>query len=223
MAGGDFSAEAYQQLREAYDKEQQKAVDDELAGTQLMGQEYGLETLPVDSPWADKIDRWEYPDGRSQYLDKHQSPEEILEIMRQSAQERVDAKKAEEDPEGVEEMSDEEFDAHIDKILADAEGNDEEDDVSEADKEDEDEVEEEESEEEDNDETVDEDTTPEVEPAEDETDTENKSEEETTEPPKQDAEDIAAEIASLRAEIESMQFVSETPEEEEPVSDDESD
>ena len=62
--GGDFSAEAYQQLREAYDKEQQRQVDDEIAGTKLMGQEYGLETLPVDSPWADKIDLWKYPDGK---------------------------------------------------------------------------------------------------------------------------------------------------------------
>ena len=40
--------------------------------------------------------------------------------MRDAAQERVDAKKEEEDPDGLDEMSDEEFDAHIDKILADA-------------------------------------------------------------------------------------------------------
>ena len=217
MAGGDFSAEAYQQLREAYDKEQQRAVDDELAGTKLMGQEYGLETAPVDSPWADKIDRWEYPDGRSQYLDKHQSPEEILEIMRQSAQERVDAKKEEEDPEGLDEMSDEEFDAHIDKILADAEGDDEEDDVSEADEEDKDEVEEEESEDDDDDEEDAEEASDDVEESdeEDETEAEDESEEEAEDTTEQDAEDIAAEIASLRAEIEAMQFVTEEPEEEE--------
>ena len=217
MAGGDFSAEAYQQLREAYDKEQQRAVDDELAGTKLMGQEYGLETAPVDSPWADKIDRWEYPDGRSQYLDKHQSPEEILEIMRQSAQERVDAKKAEEDPDGLDEMSDEEFDAHIDKILADAEGDDEEDDVSEADEEDKDEVEEEESEDDDDDEEDAEEASDDVEESdeEDEAEAEDESEEEAEDTTEQDAEDIAAEIASLRAEIEAMQFVTEEPEEEE--------
>ena len=217
MAGGDFSAEAYQQLREAYDKEQQRAVDDELAGTKLMGQEYGLETAPVDSPWADKIDRWEYPDGRSQYLDKHQSPEEILEIMRQSAQERVDAKKEEEDPDGVDEMSDEEFDAHIDKILADAEGDDEEDDVSEADEEDKDEVEEEKSENDDDDEDDAEEASDDVEESdeEDETEAEDESEEEAEDTTEQDAEDIAAEIASLRAEIEAMQFVTEEPEEEE--------
>jgi hypothetical protein len=217
MAGGDFSAEAYQQLREAYDKEQQKAVDDELAGTKLMGQEYGLETLPVDSPWADKIDRWEYPDGRSQYLDKHQSPEEILEIMRQSAQERVDAKKAEEDPEGVDEMSDEEFDAHIDKILANAEVDDEEEDVSEADEEDEDEVEEEESEDDGDDEEDAEEASDDVEESdeEDEAEAEDESEEEANDIAEQDAEDVAAEIAALRAEIEAMQFVTEEPKEEE--------
>jgi hypothetical protein len=210
--GGDFSAEAYQQLREAYDKEQQRQVDDEIAGTKLMGQEYGLETLPVDSPWADKVDKWEYPDGKSQYLDKHQSPEEILEIMRQSAQERVDAKKEEEDPDGLEEMSDEEFDAHIDKILADVEeeveaeaeeeDTEEDDDEDEEGEEDDAEVEEESDEEED-------------EPESEEDEGEDEPEEESY-----DAEDVANQIAELRAEIEQMQFVTE-PEDEEP-SDDES-
>ena len=216
--GGDFSSEAYQQLREAYDKEQQRQVDDELAGTKLMGQEYGLETHPVDSPWADKIDRWEYPDGRSQYMDEKQSPEEILEIMRQSAVERIEAKKEEEDPEGLDEMSDEEFDKHIDKILADADSDEEteEEESDEADEEDEDEVEEETSEEEDEDEELEE-SEPESEEEEDETETEDESEEEAEELTDQDAEDLAAEIAALRAELEAMQFVPE----EEPVEDDE--
>jgi hypothetical protein len=217
--GGDFSAEAYQQLREAYDKEQQRQVDDEIAGTKLMGQEYGLETMPVDSPWADKVEKWEYPDGKSQYLDKHQSPEEILEIMRQSAQERVDAKKEEEDPDGLEEMSDEEFDAHIDKILADVEeeveagAEAEEEDTDDEDEEgEEDDAEVEEESDEDDEEEDDE---PESEEDEGEGEPESEPEEESY-----DAEDVANQIAELRAEIEQMQFVTE-PEDEEP-SDDES-
>lgn len=205
--GGDFSADAYQQLREAYDKEQQRQVDDELAGTKLMGQEYGLETAPVDSPWADKIDRWEYPDGRSQYMDGKQSPEEILEIMRQSAVERIEAKKEEEDPDGLDEMSDEEFDAHIDKVLSDAEAN-------EADEEDEDEVEEEESEE-DVEEEAEESESDDDDAEEDEAEAEDESEEEAEETVEQDAEDIAAEIAALKAELEAMSFVPESQEEEE--------
>ena len=180
--GGDFSAEAYQQLREAYDKEQQRQVDDEVAGTKLMGQEYGLETAPVDSPWADKIDLWKYPDGKQPREDVKQSPEEILQIMRDAAQERVDAKKEEEDPDGLDEMSDEEFDAHIDKILADAEvDTDEEEESDEADEEDKDEVEEEESEENDDDDEEDsEEESDDVEESdeEDETEAEDESEEE---------------------------------------------
>jgi hypothetical protein len=212
--GGDFSAEAYQQLREAYDKEQQRQVDDELAGTKLMGQEYGLETMPVDSPWADKVEKWEYPDGKSQYLDKHQSPEEILEIMRQSAQERVDAKKEEEDPDGLEEMSDEEFDAHIDKILADVEEEVEAEAEEEDTEEDEDDDEDEEGEEDDA-EVEEESDEEEDEPESEEDEGEDEPEEESY-----DAEDVANQIAELRAEIEQMQFVTE-PEDEEP-SDDES-
>jgi len=195
--GGDFSAEAYQQLRDAYGKEQQRQVDDEVAGTKLMGQEYGLETLPVDSPWADKIENWTYPSGKGQYLDEHQSPEEILQLMRDAAQERIDAKKEEEeDPDGVDEMSDEEFDAYVDKLLEDVDLDDEDED--ETDEEDEDEVEEDESEDEE---------------SESEEEDESEPEEEETES-EEDPEDIAAEIAALRAEIEAMQFVTDTPEQE---------
>jgi len=207
--GGDFSAEAYQQLRDAYDKEQQRHVDDELAGTKLMGQEYGLETLPVDSPWADKIENWTYPSGKGQYLDEHQSPEEILQIMRDAAQERIDSQK-EEDPDGIDEMSDEEFDKYIDKILEDAEEDESEedgdDDEEEEGEEDDGEVEEE------SDEDDEEDDEPESEEDEEE------SEPEEVEEEFYDAEDVAAQIAELRSEIESMQFVTE-PEEQ---SDDES-
>ena len=107
------------QLRDAYSKEQDAASSIELAGTEVMGQRLGLETLPVDSPWSDKIEKWEYPTGKADYLDGKQSPDEILEIMRQSAVERIEAKK-EEEGEDLDSMTDEEFDAHIDKVLADA-------------------------------------------------------------------------------------------------------
>jgi len=204
--GGDFNAEAYQQLREAYDKEQQRQVDDEIAGTKLMGQEYGLETLPVDSPWADKIDLWEYPDGKRSREDEKQSPDEILQIMRDAAQERVEAKKEAEDPDGLDEMSDEELDEHVNKILAEAgvededvdeESEDDEDEESESDEDDEEEEDEEDEEEEDEEEV-------------DEGENEGLVQ--------QDPEDVAAEIAALRAELDAMQFVPE----EEPETDDES-
>ena len=144
--GGDFSAEAYEQLREAYAKQQQEAVDLELAGTELMGQQYGLETLPVDSPWKGKIENWKYPDGKTEYLDGKQSPEEILQIMRDSAQERIDARKEEdEEEENVEEMSDEEFDKYVDELLEDDE-NDEEESESEEDEDEDDDEEESEDE-----------------------------------------------------------------------------
>ena len=187
--GGDFSAEAYQQLREAYDKDQQRQVDDEVAGTKLMGQKYGLETAPVDSPWADKIDLWQYPDGKQPREDEKQSPDEILQIMRDAAQERIEANKDEE-PEEVEE--EEEVEDEIEEEVE----NEEDDEEDEED-------EEEEVEEEDEDEEVEEE--------------EDEGEEEEDD---LDAEDVAAQIAELRSEMESMQFVNDS--EEEPESDDES-
>ena len=191
--GGDFSPEAYELLREAYDKEQQRQVDDEIAGTKLMGQEYGLETLPVDSPWADKIDLWKYPDGKQPYTDEKQSPDEILQIMRDAAQERVEAKKEEDVTGELDNLSDEELDAKIDKIVADAGVDDEDGDEDE-------EVEEEETE---------------AEEAEEEEEEEEEAEDESEGLVVRDAEDVAAEIAELRSQIESMQFVSEPTEEEE--------
>lgn len=193
--GGDFSAEAYQQLREAYDKEQQRQVDDEIKGTQLMGQEYGLETLPVDSPWKDKIENWKYPSGKSAYTDEKQDPNEILKIMRDAAQERIDARKTDDEEEEVEQpMSDEEFDKVVDDILEEEEEDDETDEEDE-------EVEEET---EDDEESEDESEPEEEQPEEDE-------EEETFDP-----EEIAEQIAALRAEIEGLNFVPEESSNDEP-------
>lgn len=198
--GGDFSAEAYQQLREAYDKEQQRQVDDEIKGTQLMGQEYGLETLPVESPWKDKIENWKYPSGKSAYTDEKQDPNEILQIMRDAAQERIDARKTDEEEEEVEQpMSDEEFDKHVEDILS-------EDEIEDDDDEEEDETDEDED---DEDEDDDED-----EESEDESELEE-DDEETLDP-----EEIAEQIAALRAEIEELNFVpEESPDDEQHGSD----
>jgi len=203
--GGDFSAEAYQQLREAYDKEQQRQVDDEIKGTQLMGQEYGLETLPVDSPWKGKIENWKYPSGKSAYTDEKQDPNEILQIMRDAAQERIDARKTEDEEEEVEQpMSDEEFDKIVDDIL-----------------EEEDESEEDESEEEEDDETDEEDEeveeeTEDDEESEDEPETDDEQPEEDEEEETFDPEEIAEQIAALRAEIEGLNFVPEESSNDEP-------
>ena len=205
--GGDFSPEAYQQLRDAYSQEQDAASSIELAGTEVMGLRLGLETLPVDSPWSDKIEKWEYPTGKADYLDGKQSPDEILEIMRQSAVERVEAKK-EEEGEDLDSMSDDEFEAHIDKVLAEADEEDS-DEVEET----EEEKEDSEEEEEDDDESDDADEAVEA-VAESEADEDSETED-------FDADAVASQIAELRAEIEAMSFVPNEPEEE-TVADDES-
>ena len=222
--GGDFSAEAYEQMRNAYDKEQQRQVDDEVRGTQLMGIEYGLETVPVDSPWKDKIENWTYPTGKGQYLDEKQSPDEVLQVMRDAAQARIEAKNTEEEEEVDEEinevlneedvniaqMSDEEFDAYITSILEgeeeefDDDGEEEYDDDDNEEEEDEDDEDEEDEEEEDDEEEDDPETIDEGE----DTETEEEDEEDDeSEEDVYDPEDIAAQIAELRAEIEDMQFV----------------
>ena len=186
--GGDFSSEAYDQLREAYAKEQSETRTVEERGHDIMGLNLGLETAPVDSPWADKIPKWTYPDGKSQYVDKHQDPAEILEIMRGAAQERVDAKA--EVTEEEESISDEELQAILDSV-EDVEEESEE--SEEEDKEDEDDDEDE---------------------VEDEDDEDDEDEVEEDDEGEMDPEEIASQIAELRSELESMQFVSDTPDDE---------
>jgi len=180
MPGGDFSPEAYEQLREAYAKEAEDQRTAEEKGFDIMGLNLGLETAPVDSPWADKIELWEYPDGKSEYEDKKQDPNEILQIMRDAAQERIDAEsEEEEEEESVEEESVEE-EVGEDEESDEDEGEDDEEEDDDDEEEGDDEVEEEEEEEE---------TLPEP-------------------------DDIASEIAELRAELEQMQFVPESSDDE---------
>ncbi len=197
MTGGDFTPEAYEQLREAYAKEQAEARTVEENGHDIMGLNLGLETAPVDSPWADKIEKWNYPSGKSQYLDEHQDPAEILELMRNSAAEKLEAQA--EEPEEDEEVE-EDDDALEDEGEVEVEDEEEESD---------DEDEEEESEEDNDDE--------------EEAEEESTDEEDTEEAEPEEAEDeesdadidaVAAQIAELRAELEQMQFVADTKDDE---------
>ena len=192
MAGGDFSQEAYQALREAYANELVTQEEAEIQGVSVMGQSLSTETIPVDSPWLDKVGLEQYPSGKSAYSDEPQrTPEEVLEIMRASVAKR-DAEEADEveETEEDESMSDEEVDNLIESILDD---------------EDEDEDEEEEGTEEGDDEEEDEDED-EEDDGEEEDDDESDSEEVEEVEEEMSPDDIASEIEALRAELDAMTF-----------------
>ena len=215
MTGGDFSQEAYQALREAYANQLTGQDEQELEGVQVMGQRMTMETLPVDSPWRDKIEKWQYPSGKSAYADGPQkTPEEVLELMREAAAERdvADAAAAKEEDD-IDSLSDEDLDAYVDNLLAeldedeDYQGEEEEEEDSDEDldevidsvldeEEEGDDEEEVEEEEEEDDEEVEEE---EVEETEEE-------EVEEDEPEEYDPEEIASEIQSLRDQLEALQF-----------------
>lgn len=215
MTGGDFTQEAYEALRSAYASELTGQDEQEIQGVQVMGQKMTMETLPVDSPWRDKIEAWKYPDGKSAYTDGPQkSPQEVLELMREAAAERDLAQASKEEEPNLDEMSDEELDALLDEVL-----NEDGDNEDEAEDESGDEDEEGTSnmtDEEfdsyvdqilagaDDDEEAEEEAKEEAEEEAEETE----EVEEAEEFPDPDA--IAAEIASLREELESLKF---TPEE----------
>ena len=197
MAGGDFSQEAYQALREAYANEMVTQEEAEIQGVSVMGQSFSTETIPVDSPWLDKVGLEQYPSGKSAYSDEPQrTPEEVLEIMRASVA-KSDAEEADEveETEEDESMSDEEVDNLIESILDDEDDEEdtEEDDDSEETEEDDEEEEEDDGEEEDDDESDDE-------PEDEETD------EEPDEVDEMSPDDIASEIEALRAELDAMTF-----------------
>ena len=202
MTGGDFSQEAYEALREAYANQLTSQEEIEMAGVQVMGQKLGSETLPVDSPWRDKIEKWEYPTGKSAYTDGPQkTPEEVLEIMRAAAAEREAAEAAipQTPEEEIEAMSDEEFDSYVDDVIASLDEDEEEED-----EEVEEEIEEtEEPVEEEPEEVISEEPETEEEVVEDEEEVEEEVEEDY------DPEAIANEIAAIREELEAMQFTPE--------------
>jgi len=195
MAGGDFTPEAYEQLREAYAKESQDAKSIEERGHDIMGLNLGLETAPVDSPWASLIPNDQYPSGKSEYIDGKQDPAEILELMRNSValpeveEEEVDEEEEEEILSDEDEVEEEEEEEEEDEDEEDDEDEDEDDEDEDDDEDDDEEEEEDDSEDDDDDD--------EIEPVDD-----------------ADVEVIAAQIAELRAEIEQMQFVPETNDDE---------
>ena len=199
MTGGDFSQEAYQALREAYANQLTGQDEQELEGVQVMGQRMTMETLPVDSPWRDKIEKWQYPTGKSAYADGPQkTPEEVLELMREAAAERdVAEAAAAKEEDDIDSLSDEDLDAYVDNLLAELDKD--EDYQGEEDEE------ESESEEEDEeidsvlDEEEDEDEVEEVEE-------EIEEEVEEDESKDYDPEEIASEIQSLRDQLEALQF-----------------
>lgn len=205
MTGGDFSQEAYEALREAYANQLTSQEEVEMAGVQVMGQNLPSETLPVNSPWRDKIQTWEYPTGKSAYKDGPQkTPEEVLQIMREAAAERDEAEAADKtDEEVIAEMSDEEFDSYIDNIL---ESLDEEEESEEDDESEDIEMSDEET-----DELIDAIVNEEEEDEDEEEEVQEEVQEKEEDTEEYDPEDIAAEIAAIREELESMQF---TPEEE---------
>ena len=212
MTGGDFTQEAYEALRSAYAGELTGQDEQEIQGVQVMGQRMTMETLPVDSPWRDKIEAWEYPDGKSAYKDGPQkSPQEVLELMREAAAERdlAQASGEEEEPD-VDGMSDEELDALLDEVLSDDEEGDGAPEATEED-EDEDEEEEDEMTDEELDKFVDELLSVDYE---DDEDDEDDVADEAEEPAEEldespDPEEIASEIAALREQIECLKFLPE--------------
>jgi hypothetical protein len=195
MPSGDFTQEAYQQLRAAYADSLSTQEDQELEGKEIFGRKMTLETLPVNSPWRGRIKDWQYPDGKTEYQDGKQSPDEILQLMRDSVMEKKTA-----DAE-AEELSDEELDAILDQILE--EGDDEaDDDESE---EDEDDDEEEELTEEELDAILD-DVGDGDEEGDEEEDEDEDGEEFDEEEEEVDPEVVASQIAELKEQIESFRF-----------------
>ena len=201
MTGGDFSQEAYQALREAYANQLTGQDEQELEGVQVMGQRMTMETLPVDSPWRDKIEKWQYPTGKSAYADGPQkTPEEVLELMREAAAERdVAEAAAAKEEDDIDSLSDEDLDAYVDNLLAELDKD--EDYQGEED--------EEESESEEEDEEIDDlidSVLDEEEEDEDEVEEEIEEKVEEDEPEEYDPEEIASEIQSLRDQLEALQF-----------------
>ena len=217
MAGGDFSQEAYEALREAYANEMTSQEEAELQGVNVMGQQLSMETLPVDSPWRGEIENWNYPSGKSAYTDGEQkTPDEVLEIMRASAARRDAEEAEEEDP-----MTEEEVDNLMDSILDD----EDEDENSEETEDDEEETGEDDSDEEDEDEEESE-ADGEEEGSSDEADGpedeesgsgDEAGEDDEVEEPSEglSPDDIAAEIEALKAELDAMSFNPEEPQNDE--------
>lgn len=118
MSGfGSFSPEAYEQLRQAYSDQLQRAEEVEEAGVQIGQDNLGVETAPVRSDWLDKTGLWKYPDGRGERQDVEQRQQDLLAALRdENGDLPADEAEGEDDLDG---MTDEEIEAMIDEILDD--------------------------------------------------------------------------------------------------------
>lgn len=164
MSGfGQFSQEAYDQLREAYSNQLSQAEDVETAGVKIGSDTLGLETAPFKADWLDKTGLWKYPDGKGDYMDTKQSQEDLLAALRsqdgdeteedidlsdlsdeellalaaQMVEEEGGDEESEEKEEEIGDLTDEELDALLDEILAASEDDEESEDEEESDDEEE--------------------------------------------------------------------------------------
>lgn len=130
MSGfGQFSQEAYDQLREAYADSLTQAENVENEGVKIGGETLGLETAPFKTDWLDKTGVWQYPSGKGDYQDARQSPEDLMAALRDENGEIKssfsDVEDEEEEDIDLESMTDDEIDAFVDQLLTEME--DEED------------------------------------------------------------------------------------------------
>ena len=120
MSGfGSFSQEAYDQLKEAYASQLLEAEEIEKAGVKIGQDTLGVETAPFKADWLDKTGLWKYPDGKGDYTDRKQTPEDLLAALRDENGNVAVATEEESDEElNLDALSDEELDAYIDEIMA---------------------------------------------------------------------------------------------------------
>ena len=100
---GDFSADAYAALKEAYADQLNNPIEEENTGYSLAGQNYGLETVDARGEYLDKTGLWQYPTGHTNY--ERPDPESLVTALQNE--------------------DDEDLDALIDEILNEVEDNDE--------------------------------------------------------------------------------------------------
>ena len=132
MSGfGQFSQEAYDQLRQAYADSLTQAENVEKEGIKIGENTLGLETAPFKADWLDKTGVWRYPSGRGDYQDARQSPEDLMAALRDENGEikssSSDVGDEEEDVD-LESMTDEEIDSFVDQLLAEMEAEDDQED-----------------------------------------------------------------------------------------------
>jgi hypothetical protein len=127
MSGfGSFSQEAYEQLQAAYAAQLAEADAVENAGVKIGSDTLGVETAPFKAGWLDKTGLWKYPDGKGDYIDRKQSPEDLLAALR-NAEGEVEMPAAEDDSEDTDlsDLSDEELNSMVDDILGEIEAEEE--------------------------------------------------------------------------------------------------